>query len=522
MTATPSASRRWWERWRRRRAPVPGNLVEDAADDIRDPDNLVELAGLERMIRRSDGFRIAFAVANHPALQERLADVARRDLPDVMITDLTVGPHDAGRIVAAIEDAAQPPVHALFVRGLGELGSARARARVVTELNLNRDHLWREVPVPVVLWAPDFAVREFAQHATDLWSGRSGVYRFRPEGGDIAETATEVASGISWGHTPEERREREMLLRELLEELDETGDDPAARVRLLTALGDAAGMQDRYTEAQQRYQQALPTYREIGDRLGEANTLLSLGDTARMQNRYAEAEQLYQQALPTYREIGSRVGEANTLRSLADTALAQDRYAEAEQLNQQALPTYREIGDRLGEANTLLSLGDTARMQNRYAEAEQRYQHALSTYREIGDRLGEANTLKSLADTALAQDRYAEAEQRYQQALCTYREIGSRFGEANTLKSLADTALAQDRYAEAEQLNQQALATYREIGSRAGEADTLLGLGRALLLTDAASAAGTLEDAARIYRLVGLSDRAEEAERLAAGADTED
>ena len=482
MTATPSAFRRWWERWRRRRVPMPGNLVEDAADDIRNPDNLVELAGLERMIRRSDGFRIAFAVANHPALQERLADVARRDLPDVMITDLTVGPHDAGRIVAAIEDAAQPPVHALFVRGLGELGSARARARVVTELNLNRDHLWREVPVPVVLWAPDFAVREFAQHATDLWSGRSGVYRFRPEGGDIAETATEVASGISWGHTPEERREREMLLRELLEELDETGDDPAARVRLLTALGDAAGMQDRYTEAQQLYQQALPTYREIRDRLGEANTLLSLGDTARMQNRYAEAEQLNQQALPTYREIGSRVGGANTLKAL----------------------------------------GDTARMQNRYAEAEQRYQHALSTYREIGDRLGEANTLKSLADTALAQDRYAEAEQRYQQALCTYREIGSRFGEANTLKSLADTALAQDRYAEAEQLNQQALATYREIGSRAGEADTLLGLGRALLLTDAASAAGTLEDAARIYRLVGLSDRAEEAERLAAGADTED
>ena len=221
------------------------------------------------MIRRSDGFRIAIAVASHPALQVRLADVVRRDLPDVTIAELTIEP---GAVVAAIENAARSATGAVFILGLDRPGSARAFSAVIAELNLNRDHLWRTVGVPVVLWAADFAVREFAQHATDLWSGRSGVYQFRPEGDDSARTVADAAADISWWRTPDERREREALLRELLEELDQTGDDPAVRAALLTALGDAAAMRARYDEAGELYRQALPIHREIGDRLGEANT----------------------------------------------------------------------------------------------------------------------------------------------------------------------------------------------------------------------------------------------------------
>ncbi|MFN2495995.1 MAG: hypothetical protein ABR608_08825 [Pseudonocardiaceae bacterium] len=53
-------------------------------------------------------------------------------------------------------------------------------------------------------------------------------------------------------------------------------------------------------------------------------------------------------------------------------------------------------------------------------------------------------------------------------------------------------------------------------GDRLGEADTLRGLGEALLPTDALSAAGTLSDAARLYRLLGRTERADEAQRLEA------
>ena len=76
-----------------------------ASGEVQDPDNLATLAALERMIRRSDGFRIAFAVTNHPALRDKLIRAARRDLPDLTITELTVTDAPA-EIVTEIETAA--------------------------------------------------------------------------------------------------------------------------------------------------------------------------------------------------------------------------------------------------------------------------------------------------------------------------------------------------------------------------------------------------------------------------------
>ena len=238
-----------------------------------------ELLPQARTYLKSQGFEDILL----PGLQTRLARAVQRDLPDGTVAELTVEPDEvesgrAGDVVAAIEHAAQPPARAVFVFGLGRLGSARARSAVIAELNLNRDHLWRTVPVPVVVWVADFVVCEFARHATDLWSGRSGVYRFVPEGADPAERVAAAARDIDWSRTPEERREREALLRELLDELNETGDDATVRAPLLGALGEAAAMEGRLVEAGELYGQALSTYREIGARRGATDALRGLGE----------------------------------------------------------------------------------------------------------------------------------------------------------------------------------------------------------------------------------------------------
>jgi hypothetical protein len=47
------------------------------------------------------------------------------------------------------------------------------------------------------------------------------------------------------------------------------------------------------------------------------------------------------------------------------------------------------------------------------------------------------------------------------------------------------------------------LPIYREVGDRQGEAATLLGYGSSLAATRSDSAAAVLEDAARIYALLG-------------------
>jgi len=80
-------------------------------------------------------------------------------------------------------------------------------------------------------------------------------------------------------------------------------------------------MQGHPADAIALHNQTLPIYRDIGHRLGEANTLRALGDAARMQGRPANAIALHNQTLPIYRDIGHRLGEAVALAGHA-TALA--------------------------------------------------------------------------------------------------------------------------------------------------------------------------------------------------------
>ena len=65
---------------------------------------------------------------------------------------------------------------------------------------------------------------------------------------------------------------------------------------VLVARGNVASMQARYQDADRLYQEALQLYRQIPDRLGEANVLRARGEVASMQGRYEDAERLFEQA----------------------------------------------------------------------------------------------------------------------------------------------------------------------------------------------------------------------------------
>ncbi len=102
-------------------------------------------------------------------------------------------------------------------------------------------------------------------------------------------------------------------------------------------------MQARLPDAVVFYDQALRIYRDIGARLGEADTLQSLGHAARIQGRYSDAIALYDQALPIYRETGDRRGEAITLAGHA-TALATNGSPSAPLVLEEAVRRTAEAG----------------------------------------------------------------------------------------------------------------------------------------------------------------------------------
>jgi tetratricopeptide (TPR) repeat protein len=254
-------------------------------------------------------------------------------------------------------------------------------------------------------------------------------------------------------------------------------------------------------EALERYEAALAFYREIGNRLGEANTLRAIGDVLQFLDRRTEALERYEAALAFYREIGDRLGEANTLKAIGDVLQFLKRSTEALERYEAALAFYREIGDRLGEANTLIEIGDVLRFLDRRTEALERYEAALAFYREIGDRLGEANTLKAIGNVLQFLKQSTEALERYEAALAFYREIGARLGEANTLKAIGDVLQFLDRRTEALERYEAALAFYREIGARLGEANVLLEFGK--LLDDPQASLNAYAESQAIYQQIG-------------------
>jgi len=69
--------------------------------------------------------------------------------------------------------------------------------------------------------------------------------------------------------------------------------------------------------ALQSYAQALELFRQVGDRLGEANTRKAIGDVHNFRKELDDALASYAQALELFRQVGSRLGEANTLLAVA-------------------------------------------------------------------------------------------------------------------------------------------------------------------------------------------------------------
>nr|WP_322652944.1 tetratricopeptide repeat protein [Nostoc sp. CmiVER01]MDZ8121886.1 tetratricopeptide repeat protein [Nostoc sp. CmiVER01] len=265
--------------------------------------------------------------------------------------------------------------------------------------------------------------------------------------------------------------ELESLITTLLEQIAAEQVATPAKAQVYYWAGKAKFRVYKATEALERYEAALAFYRDIGARLGEANTLLEIGDVLQFLKRSSEALERYEAALAFYRDIGDRLGEANTLQAIGDVLQFLKRSSEALERYEAALAFYRDIGDRLGEANTLKAIGDVLQFLKRSSEALERYEAALAFYRDIGDRLGEANTLQAIGDVLQFLKRSSEALERYEAALAFYRDIGDRLGEANTLKAIG---ILQENLTLGLEYCQAALELYTQIGDKYSQSRNLI------------------------------------------------
>jgi tetratricopeptide (TPR) repeat protein len=188
-------------------------------------------------------------------------------------------------------------------------------------------------------------------------------------------------------------------------------------------LGDVALAHADHKTARQRYETALPLFREVGYLPGEAKCIRRFGDIALRDSDYKTASKHYQTALRLYRRTSLVTGEAKCIEGLGHVALQRSDHKTARTRYQAALRLYKKGSSLGGEAKCIQGLGDIALQRSDYKTARKRYEAALPLYRTIGDPWGEADCIMSIGDIELTMGARDEAKARYLKALALYESF---------------------------------------------------------------------------------------------------
>jgi DNA-binding SARP family transcriptional activator len=215
---------------------------------------------------------------------------------------------------------------------------------------------------------------------------------------------------------------------------------------------------------------ALDSARRAGSRQGEAWILNNLGEAL---GNIGDPEGIghIERSLAIRREIGERIGEAQSANSLADVYLMLGRTAEALDLYRHSLELNREVGHRYGEGIALGNLGWALLDADRAEEAIDYLLQARHIFAEIGFVDGEGYALWLLGRGYLSLGRDTEALDSLRQALTRHRTAGNRRRQAATLRSVGTAECRVGLTAQARQSWAQAAAIFEELGDSAEAAE---------------------------------------------------
>lgn len=535
-------------------------MPERAAD--LSPENVSTLDRLVRSIDLAEGFTLFIARCNIPVLRRDLIQAATGQLAALGVEVIEVVFEDEpvnvrARLRTALETTVEPPEavsvelpvpapslavaepqanyavmpkRVVFIVGL-EAGIPydQPNSRVLAELNLGRDLFPRDVPCPLVIWLPDYAVTAVARHAPDFWAWRSGVFEF--ETGEIDGRAAfeqYIWRDQPWyaltNLTPEARLLRRRQLESLLDDYRGMPNAlPATRERaaIFGDLGDVcSASQDSHT-AIAYYERALAVHQQLGEPRREAALLNRLGSVYAQRGDHNKALEYYEKAMSAFRHVEDRRGEAAVLNGLAGVYVDLSSQHLRFKSYDYPLPIVTHGWDQDGDAVALETLEATcAALADDSAELRQAVRHssqAASYSRQALRLLRETNDSHEFALTELniawLEDTSSDLDQalahwdsllRYVLASIDWLEAGKPHDKLPVLQEdrtasdiVTDRGSALASY-------EMALSDLHAVGDRRGEAIALKNIGGVYsALGDKRKALDVYEQAVDLARQIG-------------------
>ncbi len=269
------------------------------------------------------------------------------------------------------------------------------------------------------------------------------------------------------------------------------------RAKVLLGAGRLAYFQDDNQKAQLYFDESLPLYREVDDKLGIAEVLSGQAYLAARQGARDVAAGLLEESLGVSRELGNKRNVARTLANLGRVMMEMGNHRRAAILMSEALEEFHELHDKAGQAVALESLGQLAAEQAEYTRAISLLQKSLALNRELGDKGHIAWVMGDLGIVTLAAGQYEESMSTYEEASQLFLELGDKSGWSTAL-FMRGVALAYlGEFETASSSFKESIQIYLEIGDVPGCALGIDGL---------AFVAVGGNDTRRAARLAGLAE----------------
>ena len=449
-------------------------------------DNQRNLEALRRLILRAKGFTLVFARCNSLAQRDRLVSILNSSLPPSRRKLLEINlDQPIDDLLQAITERLQEKDggSAIFVYGLEKSFHAHESPAMLQTLNLSRELFPQRVHYPLVIWLPEFALRQFILYAPDFWAWRSDLYNFttKPEARLQEEEYALYDRADALILSLKEKQDRIEILQNLLSDYQEMGEgrgELQSSLRILESLASIHYSLGEYSEAEHSLKRSISLAERLNNRKYLLTAQHNLGIIEGAKGDYKRAEELYQMSLNIYEELGDKIGISKSLHQLGIISHLQGDYRKAEELYQKSLSIAEELGDKNGIAGSFFQLGIIKQLQGDYPRAEEFYRKSLRITEELGDKRGIAKSLHQLGIISHLQGDYPKTEELYQESLRIKEELGDKNGIAKSLHQLGRIKQEHGDYKRAEELYQKSLSIAEELGDKSSIAINLHQLGR--------------------------------------------
>jgi tetratricopeptide (TPR) repeat protein len=165
--------------------------------------------------------------------------------------------------------------------------------------------------------------------------------------------------------------------------------DDRDRLRALDGAGGVAYWHGDMLRARHHYEEALGIATRLGDRAEAAEQIYNASFTHQVgTSDIPHAIALGEQALATFRELGDRAGIAKVLWANAYALYQLDERARVRPLLEECIPLLRELEDRFELAWALEVQGLTNMKDRRFAESRASLIESLRIFHDVGDVSG--------------------------------------------------------------------------------------------------------------------------------------